>query len=355
MNQSPENNAMTPVPSEQRKFLERWLLEWELACRGGEREMDLETHGALGVEWPGVVMPFNADVQVGDVRLLSPNLLPEANRPVYVAVLSDWDDGRWLVAPFSAFTVPATRGELTMLVTDHPLKTLCLWNARDISHRVLSQSWIVERMSDMEREAAWSVFRHVAIGSELTKSMWARVGAPVFHQDDPRREYQRDESRMLATLIDWWEREESDTEEPSAGVAEVFGFSVYRPCFEPWEEPLAAADSGEEMTHCISLLEGGDVGRGTKPIPHQKHHAKNLAFDPIQPGQNKGLCCEWWVREPVHAREALVYCWGVEEHIGIAKADIREDGILLTLTEANLPEGESMVESPARLVLVLRP
>ena len=44
---------------------------------------------------------------------MAPDLIPLSPEQGYVAVISDWTDGRVLVAPFAPFMPPATVGDLS--------------------------------------------------------------------------------------------------------------------------------------------------------------------------------------------------------------------------------------------------
>ena len=92
--------------------LERWLREWSL------HEAAKETDNAPAEPAPflrlagddSLVAPFDKTEPVrGEIRLLSSRLLPASQRPLYVLVLGDWEDGLKLVAPFGPMLEPATR------------------------------------------------------------------------------------------------------------------------------------------------------------------------------------------------------------------------------------------------------
>ena len=106
------------TPAWQHQRLADWIEEWSL---------DLELRAVLeheaadrspassrpppGQSIPGLTRPFDAPVEVGQIRLLSPRLVPDADRPMFVAIFRAWEDDLVLVAPFSRFSTPATQGE----------------------------------------------------------------------------------------------------------------------------------------------------------------------------------------------------------------------------------------------------
>ena len=226
-----------PRPDWQKKRLAEWLDEWNLdqKLRGiADTEtppqdrhipvvgavvgfMNLPTLAAdlvqsllskkttdLRVISPGgeairkLVREFDRPVAVGQVRLLSPERTPDTDRPVFVAVFGDWDEGEVLMAPFSPFSVPATTGEWLTARTTPVLRVLEVWNARSVPNAALDESWLVDEFAPAECKAAWHVFEHEAFGKPLAPEFEQQVGPPLVHPEDPRRRYQDEEVALLA-------------------------------------------------------------------------------------------------------------------------------------------------------------
>ena len=145
-----------------------------------------------------LVREFDRPVAIGQVRLLSPKLTPGTDRPVFVAVFGDWDEGEVLVAPFSPFSVPATMGEWLTGRTTPVLRVLEVWNARSVPNAALEESWLVDDFAAVECKAAWHVFEHEAFGKPLAPEFEQQVGPPLVHPEDPRRRYQDEEVALLA-------------------------------------------------------------------------------------------------------------------------------------------------------------
>jgi hypothetical protein len=145
-----------------------------------------------------LVREFDRSVAVGQVRLLSPELTPDTDRPVFVAVFGDWDEGEVLMAPFSPFSVPATTGEWLTGRSAPVLRVLEVWNARSVPYSALEESWLVDAWTDAECKGAWYVFEHEAFGKALPAEFEQEVGPPLVHPDDPRRKYQEEEVALLA-------------------------------------------------------------------------------------------------------------------------------------------------------------
>jgi len=146
------------------------------------------------------VCPFDRNVSVGEVRLLSPKITPHIERPVYIAVFRQWDERHVLIAPFSPYLIPATTTELLFAHRHATLRVLCLWNVVTVRPKDLARSWYIDRLSDDDLSDGWHVFRHAITGSSLREEMIARVGAAIRHASDLRIAYQEDEVKVLANL-----------------------------------------------------------------------------------------------------------------------------------------------------------
>ena len=198
----------TKPPAWQQERLQRWLLRWRLHLAGREAEVVTEippdVEPAVPPPRPPApkIRPFDAageTFRVGQIRLLAPGVLPAAERPVYFLMLSDWDGGWKLIAPFGPFTEPATPGELLTGLPDRPLQVLSLWNTYSLPIATIQQSWIVGDAPGLRAEA-WEVFRQVLTGRELPLPLMERVGPPVRDPHDERVAYQGEEMRIMAPL-----------------------------------------------------------------------------------------------------------------------------------------------------------
>ena len=163
-----------------------------------EKTPDLRVVGTDEEAMRKLVRPFDRPVAVGQVRLLSPELTPDTDRPVFVAVFGDWDEGEVLMAPFSPFSMPATTGEWLTGRTTPVLRVLEIWNARSVPTAALEETWLVDDLTHAECKGAWQVFEHEALGKPLAPEVEQQVGPPLVHPEDPRRRYQDEEVAMLA-------------------------------------------------------------------------------------------------------------------------------------------------------------
>jgi hypothetical protein len=201
-------------PDWQTRRLRAWIDEWtrEMKLRqadAGLVEDELDTDLRRGSAFGSSAASFDPEVRVGQIRLLSPKLIPNCPRFLYFAVIADWADGVKLISPFSNFSEPASPGELCTGRSDLALRVLCLWNSHTLPLELLAQSWIVDRIAESEVDAAWAVFESVTFGKPLPMELLERTGPPISHPRDPRRQYQVEEMRLLSSLreraISWAE------------------------------------------------------------------------------------------------------------------------------------------------------
>ena len=149
--------------------LSNWLLEWNLRNDMLKGEPLTDSAGDSGEKLNAASLVNYSDdpIQIGDIRILRSRLIGETDLPVYVAVISEWEDGDWLIAPYGEFSEPATTGEFLTGREDFGLRVLCLWNTHSISSEDLSFSFLEDRMTDEERLDSWEVFRAVSTGDDL--------------------------------------------------------------------------------------------------------------------------------------------------------------------------------------------
>ena len=184
--------------SEQRKMLAAWLTEWRL-----EKELppspDEDVVSTLAPSGDGrtlfdqsgsdkTIGATAVGLRPGDIVLLPPDGDTTSARPVYVVLLAAGPDNRWLCAPFSRFSTPATEGEYATDRRYDPLKVVCAWNTGRLPMAVLARGWLVERIgaSDLRVISDFALGRR----NELPP---ARRGPPVVHPIDPRRDYIEEE------------------------------------------------------------------------------------------------------------------------------------------------------------------
>jgi len=197
-----KNEANTTPPEQsQVHFLAQWLKEYALSRALSREEQDLELSVGDATVYREIDA-YDEQVNAGQIRLLSRTLTGETCRPVYLAVLVEPQESEaWVIAPFSAYSVPALPGELLLRSADAlSLRSLCLWNNRSMAEAELACSWIADEMSKNELQDALSLLLNLQEGTKIPKELAARTGPPIIHSDDPRRIYRQEEKAMMDSL-----------------------------------------------------------------------------------------------------------------------------------------------------------
>jgi hypothetical protein len=194
--------TVRPVSPARQDFLRRWFALWQTEQHMLAADAPAPPEQATApATRPVIIHPFHdAPLQLGEIRLLAPELTPEADEPVYIAVISEWKPVGFLVAPFSRFPVPALPGELRTSRTEPRLRTLAVWNGHTLEPHALKQSWLVGHLTPEDTRAARAVFRHVMFGHALDATLLERTGAPLAHPEDPRLTYERAELLRVTGL-----------------------------------------------------------------------------------------------------------------------------------------------------------
>jgi len=155
------------------------------------------------------------DLEAGEIRLLKPISHAASRRAWFIAVLERCGADGWYVAPFSALPLPAFEGELELGVRRPTyLRTLCVWNVRRVNARALARaSWPCGRLGAADLRAARAAWNAWRTGAPLPRMLRDRVGPPLTHPRDPRREYEAAEESA-------WDETAAALEDPAAGAGE---------------------------------------------------------------------------------------------------------------------------------------
>lgn len=238
---------------EEKKIFARKLALWL-----DERELDqgltnIETTQNENSESESIIpfeKPKHKNLQKGDILLISRDLLDqESRRPLFVAVLRNWEDDYWLFAPFSPYSEPATDKELKMECEDQSLRVLSLWNAHTTPSENLKNSWFIGKLSDSERKDALSIFWYSLNMKELPEHLIERVGPKLIHSEDPRRDYIQEQLRATARIRDNSMKGETYEEEKTKELVcgeNMVSFLIWKEFLEEEGEKLAA--SNQEKT-----------------------------------------------------------------------------------------------------------
>ena len=171
------------------KFLLAYKLRKQLgavATEDNETTMKSDNDFDMREKCAHLVRPFDHDIDAGQVRVLF-----GVESIAYVLVTRKWDEGSWLVIPFSMYSSPATDTELQTKVTGGMgLRVLQLWNARSLLTQTLEKSWLVHTLSEEDLADALTAWQWTVGVGELTEDQLARTGMPITNRKDSRIEYQ---------------------------------------------------------------------------------------------------------------------------------------------------------------------
>lgn len=273
----PSKSPLRPLPEFQQQRLARWLLEWQLDqelrnSRSIEEDETAIERDAVPLN-PVVAVepsPFDPNVKVGDIRLLSSTLAPAAELPIIIAVLQEWG-AQFLVAPFSRFAEPATPDELLLRGepnADPDVRVLALWNAHTVPVNNLRMSWRYGRLTEDELEDALVIFRDKLCDEPLPENLAARVGPPIVASWDPRHAYVAEGIALLAPLTEASAAEAAAAESPSMFLPAVGDW--LRQQWHEWKE--AARIIGQEA---------GEFGQDL--AQWARRHVASLDFPTLAP------------------------------------------------------------------------
>ncbi len=132
---------------------------------------------------------YDGNIAPGQIRILSKRFTADPDVIPYVAVLEQWSEGMWLVAPFSQYSYPATPGEMTTGIRHVGLRVMQAWNARTMHGCLLAKSFLFGELPDDVRQECLALFRHETGGRDLPEGFKALRGCAITIEGDPRRDY----------------------------------------------------------------------------------------------------------------------------------------------------------------------
>lgn len=176
-----------------------------MAERETEREVDLMNKEEVRQDnerLATVADAYDTTIAQSQIRILSkcctsnPDIIP------YVAVIDKWDEGMWLIIPFSRYNTPATPGEMKTGMATRGLRVLQAWNGRTVQETLLKNSYLFGELPEKVCACALKLFRSQFTGANLPESFDVECGAPIEVVGDPRHEYLAEEIARLQPLSD---------------------------------------------------------------------------------------------------------------------------------------------------------
>ena len=146
------------------------------------------------------VSDFNDDLAAGQIRIWGSEMVKDKKNPPYFAVISEWDNDMWLVAPFSPLGLPANGGEMATELDIPFCETLQCWNARTVQSCLVARSWLVGTLPETIIQAAKDLFLNLTFGDELPENFSFLRGGPVLTQLDPRIRFLRQSKEQFSPL-----------------------------------------------------------------------------------------------------------------------------------------------------------
>lgn len=206
---------------------------------------------------------YDSDIKEGQIRILSKRFTDDPDVVPYVVVLERWNEGMWLVAPFSQYGTPATPGEMMTGLDIHGLRVLQAWNARTVQPCLLEKSWLCREIGDALRKQALALFRHELGGKELPADFSAERGSSIIFEADPRCDYQAESIarlRPLSTAVKATERILNELEETEEATEQgklkpgILRINFTRPSVLDTDDyALAAGDAEKQKTEDYSV------------------------------------------------------------------------------------------------------
>lgn len=278
MKELPKLEKLGETPSRHVECLSRWIVEWKIETILGEDEGDHAAGRVTGErsDLDAVVEAMHSDIAIRQIRLLAPGLDASYARPLYMAVVDHAGAGRYLCVPFGRFSEPAFPGELKTGREALTLRVLCIWNACFLPESLLERAWSVGELDTDELAGVSDVRAYLEHGQHLPPEIECRVGPPMIHPLDPRRDYRDDELAWMAALLSGpqsalWVRDstgsdawvdESDREPLLAAEGRARYGRVHRYNIVGYALTLLITENAESQSVRIDIVDaGGDASR----------------------------------------------------------------------------------------------
>ena len=247
---------LTDTPNEAR-LLDEWLDERSAEHDAEKLQLPREVSGITvdRERLAAACEAYDGDIRPGQIRILSKRFTADPDVIPYVAVLERRDEGKWLVAPFSPYSVPATPGEMATGVDICGLRVVQAWNGQTVQEALLAKSFLFSSLGESVRVAALDLVRHETNGADLPADFSAQRGPTVILDADPRRDYQGETLARLRPLVtavkamERWRTESSNLQQGSETVLQPLWGA------EKCGERLAAEEKEHQITENYLVCE----------------------------------------------------------------------------------------------------
>jgi hypothetical protein len=350
----------------QREFLKEWLTDWNIQTAASQiaDEDEYIPDGTTTKEQiarlKGLVNPFDANVSNGEIRILSTAIVPDSDRPYYIAVIKEWEEDMMLIAPYAPFTVPATTGELLTGRDHFSLANLELWNARTVPTVLLRKSWLVDELSKEECDEAFAVFANITSGKELPENLTERIGLPIVNPKDPRIEYQNMESELLAPLLQRTQTYENFLnvlhEDKKDNIIPFINFAQDEIKFD-----LAASSDNANYSKCIFMKKTISELLHYEMIQAIEEECGSIiefagVFESINPEYKNIKLLQWTLEDDINIDgEEFVFAFDIvtQSLIGTGNVIIEDDEKRIDITSITYSSISRTIEKETDIMLVV--
>ena len=203
-----------------------------------------------------VVDGYDPEIAPGQIRILSRIYTSEPDAIAYVVVLEKADEGKWIVAPFSQYSFPATAGEMVTGIRFLGLRVIQAWNGRVVQERLLQKSYCFGLLDDKVVANAKVLYRNQVSGTPLPEGFNVLTGSDVLCEADPRCDYLTeavDRLRPLSTAVHVEARLAGAIREQIEQSLNSNGF-IWRPAYS-LPDALAAGGKEVQRTEVFTVKE----------------------------------------------------------------------------------------------------
>jgi hypothetical protein len=129
----------------------------------------------------------------GEIRTFS-------SEPVSFLVLKHWDEGVWMMVPFSSRDLPYEEGELLADTGLPGCSVLSVWNTHTFPEDILENSRLIGSMQRERLEDVWNLFRYLLTGEgSVSRSPDSIFLVPDSFESDPS--YKRKELMKIRKIL----------------------------------------------------------------------------------------------------------------------------------------------------------
>lgn len=316
-------------------MLEAWRKQYVFDAMVSETDEteDLEVVGTEDSKrLSEAVSPFDAQLAIGQIRVMTSSVTTEPEHIPYIAILGRWTDSSWLVAPFSRFTIPAVRGEMLTGIDYDFHAVLQCWNAKIIPSILLQKSWICGQLPEQVRIDAYDLFRHLATNTPLMDTFQSTVGPALTDPLDIRNNYMLEDKEQLRPL-----------DNRIAMVNQIAAIN-----WNTVKMPEQQTAAGEELQSKIFICKDGDIT--------YFRNAEAINFEPV-PAKSEAPQFIWMASDVTDKQydgaELIFRDKKTGLIIGSGEAKVDADGLSLFMFDPIIADSMPAIERVGNIQIIL--